>query len=82
MARSRSAMTKSGRLISAGDRSYSYALNDRLIALSQPGLSATFAYNGDGVRLAQTTNGSQTRPYPGNNQSPNISACACCTPLS
>ena len=50
-----------GRLISAGDRSYSYALNDRLIALSQPGLSATFAYNGDGVRLAQTTNGSATR---------------------
>ena len=52
---------ENGRLTSAGDRSYSYALNDRLIALSQPGLSATFAYNGDGVRLAQTKNGSETR---------------------
>jgi len=50
----------SGRLLSDGIRTFSYDALGRLTAVSASGLSASYAYDGDGNRVSQTLNGTTT----------------------
>ncbi|MDQ2777029.1 MAG: YD repeat-containing protein [Acidobacteriota bacterium] len=50
-----------GNLLKDGTHSYQWNAENRLIAVSQNGQSATFSYDGLGRRIAIDNNGSETR---------------------
>lgn len=58
-----------GNTLSKGSETYSWDFDDRLVGFSKPGVTASYTYDPDGLRVARTVNGALTRQLVDHNQS-------------